>query len=157
MGGNIGTPVLQLPNLQPAQHYVLEISSYQIDLTPNLKPTVGVLLNLAEDHLDRHGTMELYAKIKERLVAQSESAIIGVDDDWCAAIADRVEASGVPVMRISGRKAVEHGLYADGTMITAVEKARRCSSSTWRAIWCYVAHTICRMFALRWLLDLNWA
>ncbi|HSM18795.1 MAG TPA: Mur ligase family protein, partial [Hyphomicrobiales bacterium] len=80
LGGNIGVPVLALDEMSDAAIYVVEYSSYQIDLTPSLKPDVGVLLNLAADHLDRHGTFEDYAAIKARLVdaaARRGMAIIG--------------------------------------------------------------------------------
>jgi UDP-N-acetylmuramoylalanine--D-glutamate ligase len=56
---------------RPGRFYVIECSSYQIDLAPSLDPSVGILLNLTPDHLDRHGTMQHYADIKERLVAGS--------------------------------------------------------------------------------------
>lgn len=105
MGGNIGRAVLDLDPLgdNPAnQVYVVECSSYQIDLTSSLRPHVGVLLNVSADHLERHGTMENYASIKERLVAASDVAVIGVDDDICLDIADRIEANGTPLLRISG-------------------------------------------------------
>ncbi len=49
--------------------HVIECSSYQIDLAPSLDPSIGILINLSEDHLDRHGSMEHYASVKERLVA----------------------------------------------------------------------------------------
>ena len=91
MGGNIGTPVLALEPPHSASFYVIELSSFQIDLTPSLKPTVGVLLNVTPDHLDRHGTMENYAAIKERLVAKAEQSCVGVDDEFCRAIAQRIE------------------------------------------------------------------
>ena len=91
MGGNIGTPILALDPPHSASFYVIELSSFQIDLTPSLKPTVGVLLNLTPDHLDRHGTMEDYAAIKERLVAKAEQSCVGVDDDLSRAIAGRIE------------------------------------------------------------------
>src|SRR5262245_64230360 len=72
MGGNIGVPVLALGPFNPGRAYVLEVSSYQIDLAPSLKPTIGILLNVSEDHIDRHGTMANYAAIKERLPASVE-------------------------------------------------------------------------------------
>jgi UDP-N-acetylmuramoylalanine--D-glutamate ligase len=100
---------------QPARHYVVECSSYQIDLAPSINPTAGVLLNLTPDHLDRHGTMQHYASIKERLVAGSDTAIIGIDDSWCAQIADRLERVGKPVIRISKRLPLTDGYFADGT------------------------------------------
>ncbi len=91
LGGNIGTPVLALDPPHSASFYVIELSSFQIDLTPSLKPTVGVLLNITPDHLDRHGTMESYAAVKERLVAQAEQSCVGVDDALCEAIARKIE------------------------------------------------------------------
>ncbi|HWE77658.1 MAG TPA: Mur ligase family protein, partial [Pseudolabrys sp.] len=60
MGGNIGVPVLALEPFAADRVYVLEVSSYQIDLAPSLRATVAILLNVTEDHLDRHGTMENY-------------------------------------------------------------------------------------------------
>lgn len=96
MGGNIGTPVLALnaPDTAKAgQVYVLEMSSYQIDLTPSLDPTIGLLLNVSPDHLDRHGSMENYVAVKERLVARATSlALIGQDDKACQAISGRLAA-----------------------------------------------------------------
>ncbi|BAU93741.1 UDP-N-acetylmuramoyl-L-alanyl-D-glutamate synthetase [Methylorubrum populi] len=89
MGGNIGTAILSLEPPAANRVHVVELSSFQIDLTPSLKPGVGILLNLTPDHLDRHGTMENYAAIKERLVAGADLAVIGVDDAYCAAIAGR--------------------------------------------------------------------
>jgi UDP-N-acetylmuramoylalanine--D-glutamate ligase len=89
MGGNIGEAVLGLAPFSDVDVYVLELSSYQIDLTPTLNPDVGILLNLTPDHLDRHGTMEHYAKVKERLVAGATVAVVGVDDPYSRAIAVR--------------------------------------------------------------------
>ncbi|CAO4180287.1 UDP-N-acetylmuramoyl-L-alanine--D-glutamate ligase [Methylorubrum populi] len=89
MGGNIGTAILSLQPPAPNRVHVIELSSFQIDLTPSLAPSIGILLNLTPDHLDRHGTMENYAAIKERLIAEAELAVIGVDDTYCAAIAER--------------------------------------------------------------------
>ncbi|MGO8659101.1 Mur ligase family protein, partial [Rhizobium ruizarguesonis] len=76
------------------RYYVVECSSYQIDLAPTLDPSAGILLNLTPDHLDRHGTMQHYADVKERLVAGSDVAIVGIDDSHSALIADRVERAG---------------------------------------------------------------
>ncbi|RUU51058.1 UDP-N-acetylmuramoyl-L-alanine--D-glutamate ligase, partial [Mesorhizobium sp. M2C.T.Ca.TU.002.02.1.1] len=115
MGGNIGRAIMTLDPPEPQRHYVVECSSYQIDLAPSINPTAGILLNLTPDHLDRHGTMAHYASIKERLVAGSDTAIIGVDDSWCAQIADRLERAGRPVVRISKRLPLTDGYFADGT------------------------------------------
>lgn len=117
LGGNIGTAVLTLDPPAKDRFYVVECSSYQIDLAPSINPSAGILLNLTPDHLDRHGTMQHYADVKERLVAGSRHAIVGVDDSFCAQIADRVERAGVNVTRISRRKALDAGIYADGSRI----------------------------------------
>lgn len=115
MGGNIGQAVMTLEPPVPGRHYVVECSSYQIDLAPSIDPTAGILLNLTPDHLDRHGTVQHYASIKERLVAGSDTAIIGVDDSFCVQIADRLERAGKDVIRISKRLPLTDGYFADGT------------------------------------------
>ncbi|UIJ73061.1 UDP-N-acetylmuramoyl-L-alanine--D-glutamate ligase [Aurantimonas sp. HBX-1] len=101
MGGNIGVAVMTLEPPAPGRHYVLECSSYQIDLAPTLAPSVGILLNLTPDHLDRHGTMSQYAAIKARLVAGSDTAVVGIDDAHCRRIAEELESEGRAVIRIS--------------------------------------------------------
>lgn len=115
LGGNIGTAILTLEPPAPNRFYVIECSSYQIDLAPSLNPTAGILLNLTPDHLDRHGSMENYAAIKKRLVAASDTAIIGVDDAYCAAISDQLQAQGVNVARISKDQRLESGYFAEGS------------------------------------------
>lgn len=120
LGGNIGTPALSLAPFADNRAYVIECSSYQIDLAPSLDPTVGLLINLSEDHLDRHGSMEHYAAVKQRLVAgvtDQGAAIIGVDDKWCRAIADNIERLGKTVIRISTQTVLRDGFYAEGTRI----------------------------------------
>ena len=77
LGGNIGTAVLTLDAPAVDKFYVVECSSYQIDLAPSLRPSAGILLNITPDHLDRHGSIEHYAAVKERLVAGSDTSIIG--------------------------------------------------------------------------------
>jgi UDP-N-acetylmuramoylalanine--D-glutamate ligase len=121
MGGNIGRAVLSLDDLAPGRHYIVECSSFQIDLAPTLDPTVGILTNLSEDHLDRHGDMGNYSAVKARLVAKSATAVVGVDDDWSARIAARLKADGVNVVEISSRASLQKGVYAeDGQVIEAV-------------------------------------
>jgi UDP-N-acetylmuramoylalanine--D-glutamate ligase len=117
IGGNIGTPILDLDPPGAGRVHVIECSSYQIDLAPSLAPTVGILMNLSEDHLERHGTMENYAAIKERLVANADTAVIGIDDPMSSAIADRVAAAGIYVERISQKQPVTVGVYAQGTRL----------------------------------------
>jgi UDP-N-acetylmuramoylalanine--D-glutamate ligase len=120
MGGNIGVPVLALAPFAENRVYVLEVSSYQIDLAPSLRATVGVLLNVSEDHLDRHGTMENYAALKTLLPASIEqggTAVIDVDDRWTRSGADRIERAGRKVVRVSVEAPLRDGYYAEGTHI----------------------------------------
>jgi len=117
LGGNIGTAVLTLEPPKAERYFVVECSSYQIDLAPTLNPSAGILLNLTPDHLDRHGTMQHYADVKERLVAGSDVAIVGVDDSFSVLIADRIERAGVKVVRISRRNVLADGIYAEGTKL----------------------------------------
>lgn len=117
LGGNIGTAILTLEPPKAERYFVVECSSYQIDLAPTLNPSAGILLNLTPDHLDRHGTMQHYADIKERLVAGSGVAVVGVDDSYSAVIADRIEQAGGKVVRISRRHELADGLYAKGSRI----------------------------------------
>jgi UDP-N-acetylmuramoylalanine--D-glutamate ligase len=120
MGGNIGTAILSLEPPSDTRIHVIECSSFQIDLAPSLAPTIGVHLNLSPDHIDRHGTMELYAAIKERLVAKAGLAVIGVDDPMSRAIADACQASGVNVARISVEPLGVKGVFADGETLVGV-------------------------------------
>ena len=120
MGGNIGVPVLALEPFKTGRAYVLEVSSYQIDLAPSLKPTISILLNVSEDHLDRHGSMENYAAIKERLasnIEQGGTAVIDVDDEYTRAAAERIERSGKNVARVSVVSPLRDGYYAEGSRI----------------------------------------
>ena len=128
MGGNIGTAILSLEPPRMGRVHVVEMSSYQIDLCPSLDPTIGILLNVSEDHLDRHGTMAHYAAVKERLVAgvqQGGTAIVGVDDGWCRAIADRLDQAGKRVIRISVRQPLADGIYVDHATILCASGGAR--------------------------------
>jgi UDP-N-acetylmuramoylalanine--D-glutamate ligase len=119
-GGNIGTAILSLEPPRAGRVHVIECSSFQIDLAPSLDPRVGILLNVSEDHLDRHGTLAAYAAIKERLVAgvpAEGTAVIGVDDNRCAATADRLEKMGKRVVRVSVRRPLPDGLYVEAEQI----------------------------------------
>lgn len=117
MGGNIGQAILTLEPPVTNRFYVVECSSYQIDLAPSLNPSAGVLLNLTPDHLDRHGTMENYAAIKERLIAKSDVAIISDDDDFCRAVIKRQGERAKEIVMIAKDHEIENGFYADGDKI----------------------------------------
>jgi UDP-N-acetylmuramoylalanine--D-glutamate ligase len=123
LGGNIGTPILALEPPSPSRVHVIELSSFQIDLTPSLKPSVGVLLNLTPDHLDRHGTMQVYAAIKERCVASADHAVIAIDDDYTLAIADRLRRAGKPFTRVlTTHHEMRDGIVVEGEQL--IERRR---------------------------------
>jgi UDP-N-acetylmuramoylalanine--D-glutamate ligase len=121
LGGNIGKAILSLEPPRSGRYHVIECSSFQIDLAPSLDPSLGVLLNVTADHLDRHGTMPAYVRIKERLVASSATAIVAVDDGWTQSIADRVQRNGPRVVRVSARRPLSDGVYVDGDDVIVSE------------------------------------
>lgn len=117
LGGNIGTAVLSLDEPEPSKVYIVECSSYQIDLAPNLNPSIGLLLNIAPDHLDRHGSLAHYASIKARLTTNSIEAVIGIDDGYSIAISSAVSASA-NVTRISSHSELKNGITSiDGMLV----------------------------------------
>ncbi|MEW9305061.1 UDP-N-acetylmuramoyl-L-alanine--D-glutamate ligase [Labrys neptuniae] len=130
LGGNIGTAILSLEPPSPdkvqgiERVYVVECSSYQIDLAPSIDPSVAILLNVTEDHLDRHGTLEHYAAVKARLVEGAATPVVGVDDVWCAAIADEIEAKGGRPVRISVERQLSDGVYAIGDRLFSAQAGR---------------------------------
>lgn len=103
-GGNLGPPALDLLDL-PADAYVLELSSFQMETTDSLAPIAAAVLNLSPDHLDRHGTLERYAELKEKLLHAAERGIVNADDPVVAAMGSR-HAEAVP---FSVTRELEHG------------------------------------------------
>jgi len=124
MGGNIGYGVLGLEDMHGGAVYVLELSSYQLDLTSSLHPDVAVMLNISPDHLERHGTMENYVVAKRRILAnqgKGDTAVIGVDDPWGQQICTEITAANRrTIVPISASKAMSRGVYAlDGLLYDA--------------------------------------
>ncbi len=115
LGGNIGEAVLGLADFDAVDAYVLEMSSYQIDLSPTFTADAAALLNVTPDHLDRHGTIEHYADVKERLVANAGTAVIGIDDDYCRAIAARRASVGRALVSIT----IDPASKSDGVTLVA--------------------------------------
>ena len=124
IGGNIGVGVLGLEDMHGGAVYVLELSSYQLDLTSSLKPDVAIILNISPDHLDRHGGMEGYVVAKRRILAnqgKGDTAVIGVDDPWGARICTEITAANRrTIVPVSASKAMGRGVYAlDGLLYDA--------------------------------------
>lgn len=117
VGGNLGTPVLTFDPLNGSGTHILEMSSYQLELTHSIVFDVAVLLNITPDHLVRHGGMDGYVAAK-RLIFRGQTgeqtAVVGVDDPLCRRIyEDLVAAPGGPrVWPVSARGSVAGGVYA---------------------------------------------
>jgi UDP-N-acetylmuramoylalanine--D-glutamate ligase len=120
LGGNIGKAVLDLEPFGPDLVYVIELSSFQIDLAPGLKPDAAALINITPDHLDRHSSLANYARIKSDIFANlgpDATAVIGVDDEPSRAIAESLRGP-FAVKRIAVGRAVENGVWArDGVLM----------------------------------------
>lgn len=125
VGGNIGTPALELPALGEGSLYVLELSSYQLDLGRELAFDVGVLLNLTSDHLDRHGEMAAYVAAKRKIFrprGPSSVAVIGVDDDETRAVHRALAAeAGRHLVAVSAGRALEDGVFVKDGVVHEVE------------------------------------
>ena len=122
IGGNLGTPALLLEALGADGVYVLELSSYQLELTQSLVLDIAVLLNVTPDHLDRHGGMAGYIEAKRRIFrnqAAQQTAIIGIDDAICRGIYDTlIGARAQRVIPISARMPAKGGVAVqDGNLI----------------------------------------
>jgi len=124
IGGNIGKPVLELSVRNGKPIFVLEVSSYQIDLSPSLAPNVSVLTNITPDHIDRHGSMEGYVAVKRRLLKQTSAGgviCIGVDDQHSSAIYTQLSATAdAETVPVSVGKVLGRGIFVlDGTLYDA--------------------------------------
>ncbi len=118
VGGNIGDAVLGLEPPRAHTVYVLELSSYQLDLVQSLHCDVAVWLNLTEDHIERHGDMAGYKAAKFRIFANQSAddlAVIGIDDDHSAGVMSRLKSGGAQqITAISSGHSLGRGVYAIG-------------------------------------------
>lgn len=140
VGGNIGIGVLALPAPTPGAVYVVEVSSYQLDLTTSFAPDVAILTNISPDHLDRHGGMDGYVAAKTRIFrahGAGRTALVGIDDNWIKPIAFGLprdgwvttvttgvvvvgggKRGGVPVDQVASRGAARERAFKDGHLIS---------------------------------------
>ncbi len=123
VGGNIGVPLLALPTPSPRAVYVLELSSFQLDLTTSFRADTAILLNITPDHLDRHGTMDNYIASKKRIFDNRDASapglsVIGVDDPYCQGICAALSADqNEDVAPISAAGALGKGVFVlDGKL-----------------------------------------
>jgi UDP-N-acetylmuramoylalanine--D-glutamate ligase len=124
IGGNLGTAALSLSPLGGEGTYVLEASSFQLELIGSLAFDVAVLLNITPDHLDRHGGMAGYIAAKRRIFAHqsaASTAIVGIDDAICRALAEEMRRVGpARVVPISVTERAPGGVYVDrGRLVDA--------------------------------------
>ena len=114
MGGNIGRGVLDLDKMHAGKHYVIELSSYQLERTESLRANAAVFLNLSPDHLERHGTLEAYEAAKTRIFdnqTSADTAVIGVDNAETKRLYSELTAkNGRRIIPISAKKSLGRGV-----------------------------------------------
>jgi UDP-N-acetylmuramoylalanine--D-glutamate ligase len=122
VGGNLGDAALGLKPLKADETYILELSSYQLDLCENTHFNIAVWLNISPDHLDRHGSIDGYINAKRRIFEGQQAgdvAIIGVDDAASAALVDELKAQNhaAKIIPISATKSLLRGVFVrDGIL-----------------------------------------
>ncbi|AQX28252.1 MULTISPECIES: UDP-N-acetylmuramoyl-L-alanine--D-glutamate ligase [unclassified Bartonella] len=124
-GGNIGTAILKLKPFVKKRIYVIECSSFQIELAPSLQPTVGLLLNLTPDHIDRHGSFEHYTQVKERVISKASRALISFDSLACRALYQKLFDEGYQIEPVSKERFIKNGFYVEGTKLFSVRHGYR--------------------------------
>ena len=114
VGGNIGVPALDLPELDWRGTYVLELSSYQLELMPHLQTDVAVWLNISPDHLDRHGGLQGYIDAKAHIFQGQKPGsvnIIGIDDPESEEVYAKLQKNALKsIVPVSVNHALTHGL-----------------------------------------------
>ncbi|MCY4154052.1 MAG: UDP-N-acetylmuramoyl-L-alanine--D-glutamate ligase [Gammaproteobacteria bacterium] len=115
LGGNIGTPALDLLSAPAPDYYLLELSSFQLQTLRSHRPVAAAVLNVSADHLDRHASMEDYAQAKANIYAGRGAMIINLDDDT------------VRAMQRPGRRTVSYAL----TRADADFRVGSCNGESW--------------------------
>ncbi|MEG3618816.1 UDP-N-acetylmuramoyl-L-alanine--D-glutamate ligase [Magnetovibrio sp. PR-2] len=126
VGGNLGPAISDMAMMEHDGAYVLELSSYQLELCPSARFKVAVLLNIAPDHLDRHGGMHGYIMAKQQIFrgqGAGDTAIIGLDDEHSRQVYTDIKAANHrTVIGISCQGPVAGGIYVqDGMLINDVK------------------------------------
>jgi UDP-N-acetylmuramoylalanine--D-glutamate ligase len=130
VGGNIGTPLSsQVAASTPETFHIVEVSSFQLETTDTFHPWIAVLLNLSSDHLDRHGSMDVYGAAKAKIFANQtpdDWAVINADDPQTLALARAARAkkvffsSNTPLVPLSSIRLIGRHLVADVMAAAAV-------------------------------------
>ena len=120
--GNIGTPMIDFCNLTEKEVAVAEISSFQLETLQSLRPHIAVVLNITEDHLNRHYNMENYVFLKSKLLkngTETEYAVLNYDDLTVRSFAEKTKAQ---VLYFSVRERVSGAFYENGALYFGKEK-----------------------------------
>ncbi len=123
VGGNLGVPALELEPLGADGTYVLEMSSYQLELMETARFNIAILLNVSADHLERHGGMDGYVAAKRHIFDRQDAncvAVVGIDDERSHEVCDALRDGPARVVPISSGHAAPGGVYAlDGILFDA--------------------------------------
>ncbi len=125
--GNIGLPMLDFCDMTEEEIAVAEISSFQLETLQSLRPHVAVVLNITEDHLNRHYTMENYVYLKKRLLknlTETEYAVLNYDDPLVREFAEKTKAQ---VLYFSVKERVKGGYFEEGALYFGKEKIMQAS------------------------------
>lgn len=118
VGGNIGTPLCtEAVRIGAGGYLAAEISSYQLEATEHFKPHIAAILNVTPDHVIRHGSLEVYQQVKEKLFSQQTAEdylILNYDDTKVRAMAERAKSR---VFFFSRRETLLQGAYVKGDML----------------------------------------
>jgi UDP-N-acetylmuramoylalanine--D-glutamate ligase len=124
LAGNVGTPLIACVEEMDAKTVsVVELSSFQLELTDKFRPNIGVFLNLTPDHLDRHKTLEAYAAAKMRIFAKQtemDAAVLNKDDAPTVALAPKKPQ----VFWFSRKKLVDQGACVRGEDVVIVHRGK---------------------------------
>ena len=118
IGGNIGVPVLQLKSDIKPNIFVIEASSFQLDVVKNIKPNMTILTNISPDHIDWHGSYEKYIIAKENLFMNqdlNDIAIINIDNEEALKVCNRISNRKVKpkIIKISLKKKLKNTIYIE--------------------------------------------
>lgn len=118
--GNIGIPYTETAlETTDKSVTVAEVSSFQLETIMDFRPDVSAILNITPDHLDRHGTMENYIEVKERIASnqtEDDWIVLNYDDEVLREFGESKDLKP-KVMYFSGRQELKEGLYLDGEVI----------------------------------------
>ncbi len=125
VGGNLGQAALTLPPMNSDGTYVLELSSYQLDLLPSFNFDVAVLLNITPDHLDRHNGIDGYIAAKGRIFEGAKTSIIGIDDAASSKLAGTLPGTVISISAMqkfdAGISVSDGMLYVEGKNVAQID------------------------------------